>query len=439
MSDLQQKWNIFKPDDKLWHQQYEKLVEFKRKKGHCLVPKRYEQDTRLGEWVNKQRRNHVNDTMRLERKRLLDEIGFVWKVEGDRNIDINDKVWHQQYEKLVEFKRTNGHCRVPNRYDRDKSLGTWVSEQRKNHNNNKMRPDREKLLDEIGFVWKADNNATTFIPDSKLWHQQFEKLVEFKRKKGHCIVPTKYEQDRSLAKWVSTQRSFHINNKIRLDRKKVLDEIGFVWKVEGNRNRDINDKVWHQQYEKLVEFKRKKGHCLVPRKYEQDRSLGHWVRNQRTSHIDNKIRLDRKKLLDEIEFVWKGVTGCPARYSTSSSSVGLPNEALIEEPEQEAQAHNVRNRFECPSRNRKRPRTCLADGGEMAARTNQNGKTTTGSCSCVEEDVGGLDEEDSNPSLVTSTARIGSDPGQEVVQEEEATTLCEIPSGWARVKLEPDC
>jgi hypothetical protein len=48
-----------------------------------------------------------------------------------------------------------------------------------------------------------------------------------------------------------------------------------------------------------------------------------------------------------------------------------------------------------------------------------------------------LDKEDSNPSLMTSSARIiGSDPGQEVVQEEEeeeeeATTLCEIPSVWA--------
>jgi hypothetical protein len=78
----------------------------------------------------------------------------------------------------------------------------------------------------------------------------------------------------------------------------------------------------------------------------------------------------------------------------------------------------------------------------MAARTNQRGKTTDNfSCSCVEDDVGGLDDEVSNPIMVTSGARIGSDPGREVVQEEEATsaTLCAIPPDWARVKLEPDC
>jgi hypothetical protein len=68
----------------------------------------------------------------------------------------------------------------------------------------------------------------------------------------------------------------------------------------------------------------------------------------------------------------------------------------------------------------------------MAARTNQRSKATASSTS-VEEDGGDRDEEDSNPSLVTSSAsRIGSSAGQEA-------TLGEIPHGWARVKLEPDC
>jgi hypothetical protein len=56
----------------------------------------------------------------------------------------------------------------------------------------------------------------------------------------------------------------------------------------------------------------------------------------------------------------------------------------------------------------------------------------------VEKD-GGLDEEDSKPSLVaSSSALIASYPDQEVVQE-EAHTHYEIPSGWKHVKLEPDC
>jgi hypothetical protein len=119
----------------------------------------------------------------------------------------------------------------------------------------------------------------------------------------------------------------------------------------------------------------------------------------------------------------------------SPSNVGHPQDTLKET--QPAQGH-VRNRPDCPSPNRKRPRTCLAESGQMGARTNQRGKAID-SCGSVEED-GGRNEEDSKPSPVTSSSArtLSSFPKQEVVQQEEAAPG-EIPSGWTRVKLEPDC
>jgi hypothetical protein len=84
------------------------------------------------------------------------------------------------------------------------------------------------------------------------------------------------------------------------------------------------------------------------------------------------------------------------------------------------------------------PSTSLVGSGGMGARTSQRGKATASSSS-VKENGGGSDEEDSKPPLVTSSAvRIDSSPDQEVVQI-QATTLGEIPYGWTRVKLEPDC
>jgi hypothetical protein len=268
----------------------------------------------------------------------------------------------------------------------------------------------------------------------KLWNGQYQQLVEFKRKNGHCMVSFKYEQDESLGRWVSTQRKYHKQNKLGLDRKRGLDEIGFAWNAEGARNlgHSSEKKVWHQQYEKLLEYKQKNGHCKVPNMYKDNKSLGIWVRTQRVGHANNKMQPDRKELLDALDFVWKAVPG-PARYSTSSS-VGLPNEALKETDQ--AQGH-VKNRSEYPSPNRKRPSTSLVESVGMGARINQRGKATASSSS-VEEYGGGRDEAESKPSLVTSGAPIGSSPGQEVVQE-QATALGEIPYGWTRVKLEPDC
>jgi hypothetical protein len=85
------------------------------------------------------------------------------------------------------------------------------------------------------------------------------------------------------------------------------------------------------------------------------------------------------------------------------------------------------------------------ESGQMAAtRTNQRGAITATGTSCgsvLEEDGGNRDEEDSKPFPVKSSALpMGSYPAhQEVVVQEEATTPDEIPSGWTRVKLEPDC
>jgi hypothetical protein len=110
----------------------------------------------------------------------------------------------------------------------------------------------------------------------------------------------------------------------------------------------------------------------------------------------------------------------------------LPSEA--KETEQ-AQGH-VRNRRSA----------CLAESGQIVAKANQRGKDT-GSGTSLEKDGssvvedGGRDEEESEPSLVTSSELIGLNPGQYVVQEEAAVDQVPsgIPSGWTRVKLEPDC
>ena len=104
----------------------------------------------------------------------------------------------------------------------------------------RSRSDRKELLDEIGFIRGGDNDlavrqtdmiASRVSGEDKKWHQHYERLVEFKRKKGHCIVPTEYKEDKSLGYWVSKQRAFHSTNKLRQDRKELLDELGFVWKV----------------------------------------------------------------------------------------------------------------------------------------------------------------------------------------------------------------
>ena len=67
------------------------------------------------------------------------------------------------FDRLLAFKAKHGHCLVPNRYDEDRSLGAWVSTQRRHykaiesgnpsHDPNSMTEERVSKLREIGFVW----------------------------------------------------------------------------------------------------------------------------------------------------------------------------------------------------------------------------------------------------------------------------------------------
>jgi hypothetical protein len=145
---------------------------------------------------------------------------------------------------------------------------------------------------------KAAGKLRAMTERDKKWNKQYEKLVEFKQNNGHCVVPQKCKEDKSLGKWVSKQRTSHANKVICRDRKDPLDALGFVWQDD----RRVSE--WNKQCEKLVEFKQKNRHCIVPQRFKEDKSLGKWVSKQRTSYTNKVICHDQKDQLDALGFVW---------------------------------------------------------------------------------------------------------------------------------------
>ena len=122
-----------------------KLLQFKETEGHCKVPGNFKLDGfNIGEWVSTQRKS--KDSISPEHKQRLDDIGFVW--------NIYTQAWKEGFSKLLQFKETEGHCRVPHNFKLDGfNLGNWVSAQRANQDS--MSPERKQRLDALGFVWSA--------------------------------------------------------------------------------------------------------------------------------------------------------------------------------------------------------------------------------------------------------------------------------------------
>jgi hypothetical protein len=305
--------------DGLWNEQFEKLKAYKEHHGHWTIASLCKDNLQLGRWAAHQRRAYKTATFLEERKVQLESIGFVWQIKVGKPWQIKvekpydatkcEKKWVQQYEKLVVFKQTHGHCIVPETYPNDTLLAMWASNQRACYASSTIRQDRKDLLDKLGF------DTIKLTMDMK-WNGQFERLLEFKQTHGHCIVPSRYEKDVRLGTWVKNQRRHYIENTIQQDRKELLDKHGFTWKAyrgsglrkATKRNRQHQqDAKWMRQYEKLVKFKQEHGNCLVPWDYDEGESLvslGAWVSTQRQCHGKNEIPQDRKQLLDKLGFVW---------------------------------------------------------------------------------------------------------------------------------------
>jgi len=189
----------------------------------------------LAKWANRQR---SRKTLSGDQITALNGIGFDWlsKPRGD------DKLWDQMYARLVRFRERFGDCLVPQQFQEDRELGNWVANQRRRRKKY-LRKDREEKLNSIGFVWVTKpmrNNlsrGSSEVYDNR-WNDMFQRLQSYKQVHGDCNVPYNYLEDQALALWVTTQRRennqkswYGTDRNIRKDRKNLLDNIGFHWRI----------------------------------------------------------------------------------------------------------------------------------------------------------------------------------------------------------------
>jgi len=132
----------------------------------------------------------------------------------------NTNRWEMGFAALLKFRRREGHC-CPSRHHIEGkfNLGQWVSVQR--YRKHLLPVERKRRLDGIGFIWDTRD---------QLWEQNFAALLKFKRRKGHCCVPTFHRDgDLQLGWWVATQR--RNRKKMSAERRMRLNDIGFEWRI----------------------------------------------------------------------------------------------------------------------------------------------------------------------------------------------------------------
>lgn len=265
-------WDLF---EAAWKQKYEALKLYFKENGHSDVPVTFSENN-LGTWVATQRAQYKKNVLSNEKIELLQELNFKW-------YRLNE-LWHENYLKLFDFFKKEGHSDLSKNYE-DAKLARWVNTQRKRYKNNTIDPAEVKLLEEINFKWNKIEEQ---------WFENYEKLKTYYNIHKHTNPPSSYS-DKSFLYWIGRQRRFYSLGKLSKEREALLNELNFIW--------DIKRAAWDEQYEKLKSFYKVNGHCNIQDNYS-DKKLLTWVRNQRSKYINNSLSQELIDKLNVIEFVW---------------------------------------------------------------------------------------------------------------------------------------
>jgi hypothetical protein len=205
--------------------------------------------------------------------------------------------WEKRFGLLQQFEKREGHCNVTRSHAEDGiKLGRWVGNQRRLKEEGKLDPDRQSILDNMGFAWLLGN--PTRVP----WEERLDLLKEFQTREGHCHVPQLHKEDgANLGKWVNKQRQLKKMDRLDLHRQTILEDMGFEW-VLVERRANV---PWEETFSLLKTFKEREGHCNVPRFHKEDgANLGVWLENQRQFKKNGKLYRDRKERLEEMGIEW---------------------------------------------------------------------------------------------------------------------------------------
>ena len=195
-----------------------------------------------------------------------------------------DEKWNDRFNELLDYYNRHGHADVPLNFSENRSLATWVTNQRRKRRKGNigssssggLKAYQIAALDAIGFTWNP----------RKPWEVRFAELKEFKNQNGNCLVPGNDDRYRDLYVWCCNQRQQYRQlceqgtSPLSPDRLELLVSIGF-FEHDGSK---MQVAVWHKRLNELKEYRDEYGNCNVSRHYAPNLSLGRWVDTQRTAY-----------------------------------------------------------------------------------------------------------------------------------------------------------
>ena len=265
-----------------WEIVFEALREFMEKFARTPFYDEKYDGLRLGVWCSNQRIMYRSGRLSEERAARLESIGFRW--------DRHEERWQEQFNRLCEWK--NRYGRFPTASDRygeeNGTLYSWMIRQRFAYNQGRLPDEYAQQLSSIGFSFEIVRHEDS-------WEQRYAELCEFVRKNGRFPTLSDKRANGEIAavyKWMSYQKAANRHGTLDADRKRRLDEIGFIW--------DKSEAVWSNSFEQLRAFVAENSRTPKPTEKYNGCAVGQWYYKQRRLYLDSKLPAGRRRRLAQV-------------------------------------------------------------------------------------------------------------------------------------------
>jgi hypothetical protein len=319
----------FATDQEKWNTSFMKLVEYKEENGHCNIPTT--KNGSLGGWIYTQRAFFKSKKLKTDRHEKLVGIGFIFEdVTALEHTEKLDQQWQDMYQKLLEHKETKGHC-----FDLPQTLplGRWLNYQRWLYRNGKLREDRVEKLLSVGFDDKkglkkgeavSARDASSGQPPRKMrkvldldndlaaiTHDEGEKGIDDINAEDdindngnaheeivekHAVAATELVEEGSI-----TDKNGNVTSFAEMPALHSPPPVNSKTKCN-QAYEPKHHEIWNRHFMELVEYKKKNGHCNIPRR---NGILGGWIARQRTLFQSKKLIADRHEKLVGIGFIFE--------------------------------------------------------------------------------------------------------------------------------------
>lgn len=271
---------------------------------------------KLARWLKQIKKEFRKGTLEAEKIELLNGIGFDFGEKAKRVLPI-DQRWLAMYEQAKK------HFEATKTFVTDNwKLTLWFRTQRAAFKKQKLSPEKQSLLEKLGFTLTTPTNRAFSYGHQNSWENHFQELKEYYYSHQTFFISETDKEHKELRSWITTQRSYFKKNALPKERKEKLLSIGYDFekryssdlsKPKAEKAKRVRKKIitkqkpkvssWDEFFLKLLNYKLKHGDCNV-RKSHSDKSLNEWVVKQRTHKRKNLLTTEQVSKLDLLGFTW---------------------------------------------------------------------------------------------------------------------------------------